>query len=88
MHYVYKQHKETNQEYSKVGIYLNKLERYKLKMAKGLQRCVPNEHLDHKENDFPTSSSEHQSLSMTHTFRRYFDFRKASSFFHTLILFT
>ena len=64
MHYVYKRHKETNQEYTKVGIYLNMLERYKFKMAKGLQRCVPNEHLDHKKIDFSTSS-EDQSLSMT-----------------------
>ena len=64
MHYVYKRHKKTNQEYTKVCIYLNKLERYKFKMAKELQRCVPNEHLDHKENDFPTSSFENQSFSM------------------------
>ena len=27
---------------------------YRLKMAKGLQKCLPNEHLDHKENDFLT----------------------------------
>ena len=54
MHYVYKRHKEINQEYTMVGIYLNKLERYKFKMAKRLQRCVPNEHLDRKENDFLT----------------------------------
>ena len=51
MHYVYKRYKEINQEYTKVGIYLNKLERYKFKMTNGLQRCVPNEHLDRKEND-------------------------------------
>ena len=68
MHYVYKRHKETNRKYTKVGIYLNKLERYKVKMAKGLQRCVPNEYLDHKEIDFPTSSFEDQSLSMTRIF--------------------
>ena len=29
MHYIYRYHKEMNQEYTKVGIYLNKLERYK-----------------------------------------------------------
>ena len=62
MHYVYKQHKETNREYTKVGIYLNKLERYKFKMAKGLQRCLPNERLDCKENDILTSFFEDQSL--------------------------
>ena len=49
MHYVYKRHKETNREYTKFGFYLNKLERYKFKMVKGLQKCLPNEHLDHKE---------------------------------------
>ena len=87
MHYVYKRHKETNQEYTKVGIYLNKLEMYKFKMAKGLQRCLPNEHLDRKENDFPTSS-EDQSLSMTQTSQRYSGFRRAFSFLHALILFT
>ena len=38
MHYVYKRHKEKNREYTKVDIYLNKLERYKFKMAKGLQK--------------------------------------------------
>ena len=32
------------------------------------QRCLHDEHLDHKEIDFPTSSSEDQSLSMTRTF--------------------
>ena len=87
MHYVYKRHKETNQEYTKVGIYLNKLEMYKFKMAKGLQRCLPNEHLDRK-NNFPTFSFEEQSLSMTQTSRRYSGFRRASSFLHALILFT
>ena len=65
MHYVYKRHKEINQKYTKVCIYLNKLERHKFKMAKGLQRFLPNEHLDRKDNDFLTSSSEDQSLSMT-----------------------
>ena len=74
MHYVYKRHKETNREYTKVGIYLNKLEKYKFKMEKGLQRCLPNEHSDRKDNDFLTSSSEDQSLSMTQTSRRYFGF--------------
>ena len=88
MHYVYKRHKETNQEYTKVGIYLNKLKRYKFKMAKGLQRCVPNEHLDCKDNDFLTSFSEDQLLSMNQTSRRYSGFKKASSFLHALILFT
>ena len=34
MHYVYKQHKETNQEYTKIGIYLDNLEMYRFKMAK------------------------------------------------------
>ena len=62
---MYKRHKEIDREYTKVGIYLNKLERYKFKMAKGLQRCVPNEHLDHKENNFLTSFFEDQSLLMT-----------------------
>ena len=57
MHYMYKRHKKTNQEYTKVGIYLNKLERYKFKMEKGLQKYLPNEHLDRK-NDFLTSSFE------------------------------
>ena len=61
---MYKQYKEINREYTKVDIYLNKLERYKFKMAKGLQRCLSNEHLDRKENDFLTSSSEDQSFSM------------------------
>ena len=58
MHHVYKRHKETNRKYTKVCIYLNKLERYKFKMVKKLQRYLPNEHLDRKENDFLTSSSE------------------------------
>ena len=64
MHYMYKRHKKTNQEYTRIGFYLNKLEKYKFEMAKGLQRCVPNEHLDHKENNFPTFFSEDRSLSM------------------------
>ena len=63
MYYVYKRHKETNQKYTRIGIYLNKLKRYK-NVKRGLQRCVPNEHLDHKENNFLTSS-EDQSSSMT-----------------------
>ena len=64
MYYVYKWHKKTNQENTRIGIYLNNLERYKFEMAKGLQRCVSNEHLDHKENNFPTFFSEDRSLSM------------------------
>ena len=80
MHYVYKRHKKTNQEYTKVGIYLNKLGRYKFKMAKGLQRCLPNEHLDSKENDFPISFSEDQSLLITQTSQRYSGFKRASFF--------
>ena len=38
MHYVYKRHKKTNQEYIKVGIYLNKLEMYKFKNGKGVTK--------------------------------------------------
>ena len=79
---MYKRHKKTNQEYIRNGIYLNKLENYKFEMAKGLQRCVLNEHLDHKENNFPTSSPEDQSLSMTQISLRYSEFRRASSFMH------
>ena len=52
---------------TKVCICLDKFKRYKFKWQKGLQRCLPNEHLDQKENDFPTSSFEDQSLSMTQT---------------------
>ena len=62
---------KTNQKYTKVSIYLNKLEMYKFKMAKGLQRCLPNEHLDYKENDSPISSSEDQSFSMNQTSWKY-----------------
>ena len=36
-----------------------------LKMAKRVTKYMPNEHLDRKDNDFSTSSSEDQSLSMT-----------------------
>ena len=44
MHYVYKRHKETNRKYTMVYIYLNKFEKVQIKMAKGLQKCLPNEH--------------------------------------------
>ena len=40
MHYVYKRHKEKNRKYTKVCIYLNKLERYKFKMAKGVTKVL------------------------------------------------
>ena len=38
MHYVYKRHKKTNQEYTRIGIYLNKLEKYKFEMEKGVTK--------------------------------------------------
>ena len=56
--YVQKTYQETDWKCTKVCIYLNKLERYKFKMAKGLQRYLPNEHSDHEEIDFLTSSFE------------------------------
>ena len=66
MHYVYsKDIKRQIENAQRFCIYLNKLERYKFKMAKGLQQYLPNEHLDRKENDFLTSSSEDQSFLMT-----------------------
>ena len=89
MHYVYRRHKETKREYMRIDIYLDNLKRYRFKKGqKGLQRCIPNEHLDRKDNNFPTSSSEDQSLSTTQISRRYSEFKKASSFLYALILFT
>ena len=34
MHYVYRRHKETKQEYKRIDIYLDNLKRYRFKMAK------------------------------------------------------
>ena len=34
MHYVYRQHKKTKQEYLRNDIYLDNLKRYRFKMAK------------------------------------------------------
>ena len=42
MHYVYKRHKETNQEYTKIGIYLNKLEKVQIqKWKRGYKDACP-----------------------------------------------
>ena len=51
MRYVHKRYKKIEWKCRKVCIYLDKFKRYKFKMTKGLQRCLPNEHLDRKEND-------------------------------------
>ena len=38
MHYVYKRHKETNQKYTMVYIYLNKFENVQIKNGKGVTK--------------------------------------------------
>ena len=71
---VQKTYKETDWKCRKVCIYLGKFKKAQIQTVKGLQRCLSNEYLDHKENDLPTSSSEDQSLSMTQASWRYFRF--------------
>ena len=68
MCYVYKRHIKRQIENVERFVFIwTSFKKAQFQMVRGLQRCLPNEHIDHKENNFSISSSENQSFPMTQT---------------------